>query len=73
MMRGSKGLQLKDWRKKGDCGGDSSRRAGNGPEELDKAIEELFLDQNEKIEMIPERYINLDTKERRAKDKIILD
>ena len=44
MMRGSKGLQLRDWRKKGDSGGDSTRRAVNGPEELDKAIEELFLD-----------------------------
>ena len=31
MMRGSKGLQLKDWRKTG-IEGDSSRRAGDGPE-----------------------------------------
>lgn len=32
MMRGSKGLLLKDWRKTGGIGGDSSRRAGEGPE-----------------------------------------
>lgn len=64
----TKQLKLCDWRKGGDVD------AGKKPllDELDKAIEQEFDDEETRDQMVPPRYKNMTVRQRRLADKQLI-
>lgn len=69
MKISSKGLNLLSWRRDGNA---DTYRSRLGPDELDSQIERLFMNEREKDAYLPNRYKNLTPRERKNRDKRLL-
>ena len=69
MKISGRGLNLLSWRRDANTDTYRSRIA---PDEIDKQIDKLFMNEKEKEAYLPNRYKNLTPRERKNRDKRLL-